>query len=143
MKRKNRSLLAAFCIPVAIMLAAIIYKEIYPFGDRCFLRVDMYNQYAPFFTELHRKLREGGSLLFSWRAGLGANFLALYAYYLASPFNWLLIFCPEDHIIEFMTLLIVVKIGLCGASFAWYLERHFHSDRYAVALIGVCYALSG
>ena len=62
MKRKRRPLLTAFCIPVAIMIAAVIYKEIYPFGDRCFLRVDLYNQYLPFFTELQRKLQEGGSL---------------------------------------------------------------------------------
>lgn len=143
MKRKRRPLLTAFCIPVAIMIAAVIYKEIYPFGDRCFLRVDLYNQYLPFFTELQRKLQEGGSLFFSWRAGLGANFLALYAYYLASPMNWLLVLCPRGLMIEFMTLLIIVKIGLCGLSFAWYLKRHYRTDRYAVALFAVFYALSG
>lgn len=143
MEQKRRPLLVAFCIPVAVMIAAVIYKEIYPFGDRCFLRVDMYNQYMPFFAELHRKMREGGSLFFSWRAGLGANFLALYAYYMASPVNWLLFFCPRDYIIEFMTALIIVKIGLCGVSFAWYLKRHFGTDRYAVSLFAVFYALSG
>ena len=76
MIKKRRPLLAAFCIPAAVMIAVILYKEIYPFGDRCFLRVDLYNQYLPFFTEFHRKLREGETLLFSWRAGLGANFPA-------------------------------------------------------------------
>lgn len=143
LRKKKRPLLTAFCIPVGIMLAAIIYREIYPFGDRCFLRVDMYNQYMPFFTEFHRKMREGGSLFFSWHAGLGANFTALYAYYLASPVNWLLYFCPEDYIIEFMTVLIVIKIGLCGSAFAWYLKRHFGTDSYAVSFFAVFYALSG
>jgi len=143
MLKKRRPLLAAFCIPVAVMLAAIVHNQIYPFGDRSFLRVDMYNQYMPFFTELHRKLREGGSLFFSWRAGLGANFVALYAYYLASPVNWLVGLCPKGHIIEFMTALIVGKIGLCGLTFAWYLKRHFETDSYAVTLFAVFYALSG
>ena len=143
MERKRRPLLAAFCIPTAIMLAVIVYKQIYPFGDRCFLRVDMYNQYMPFFTEFHRKLREGGSLTFSWNAGLGANFTALYAYYLASPVNWLLVLCPSELIIEFMTLLIVIKIGLCGLTFAWYLKKHFGTDDYAITLFSVFYALSG
>ena len=69
MGKRRRPLLLAFCIPVAILLAAIVYKGMYPFGDRCFLRVDMYNQYLPFFTEFHRKLQEGESLFFSWRAG--------------------------------------------------------------------------
>ena len=89
--RKKRPLLAAFCIPAAIMLAAVAYRRIYPFGDRCFLRVDLYHQYMPFFMELRRKLTEGGSLAFTWNGGLGVNFLALYAYYLASPLNWLLL----------------------------------------------------
>ena len=142
-ERTKYPLLLAFLIPVAVMGAVIMINEIYPFGDRCFLRVDMYNQYMPFFTEFHRKLRHGGSLFFSWHAGLGANFLALYAYYLASPMNWLLILCPEEYIIEFMTVLIVIKIGLCGLSFSWYLRRHFHTDSYAVTIFAVLYALSG
>lgn len=141
--RQKRPLLLAFCIPLGIMLAAIVNRGIYPFGDRCFLRVDMYNQYMPFFTEFHRKMHEGGSMLFSWHAGLGANFMALYAYYLASPVNWLLYFCPEDYIIEFMTVMIMIKIGLCGLSFAFYLKRHFHTDSYAISFFAVFYALSG
>lgn len=141
--RERVPLLLAFLIPVAVMTAVIIINEIYPFGDRCFLRVDMYNQYMPFFTEFHRKLRQGGSLLFSWHAGLGANFVGLYAYYLASPMNWLLILCPEEYIIEFMTILIVIKIGLCGLTFGWYLRRHFRTDSYAVSIFAVLYALSG
>ena len=142
-KRKKRPLLLAFCIPAAIMTAVIILKEIYPFGSRCFLRVDMYNQYMPFFMELHRKMREGESLLFSWRAGLGANFTALYAYYLASPMNWLLLLCPEPFVIEFMTVLIVIKTGLCGTTFAWYLKKHFRVNGYTVSVFAVFYALSG
>lgn len=141
--KKNRPLLWAFCIPAAIMLAAIVYKEIYPFGDNSFLRVDLYNQYLPFFTELHRKLRTGGSLDFSWLAGAGANFRAIYAYYLASPLNWLLVICPAGYLIEFMTGLIVLKISLCGLSFGWYLRRRFRTESWLIPLFAVFYALSG
>ena len=55
----------------------------------------MYHQYAPFFSEFQYKLTHGGSLLYSWDIGMGVNFSALYAYYLASPFNWLLVLCPK------------------------------------------------
>ncbi len=143
MGKRRRPLLLAFCIPVAILLAAIVYKGMYPFGDRCFLRVDMYNQYLPFFSEFHRKLQEGESLFFSWRAGLGANFVGLYAYYLASPMNWLLVVCPKAYILEFMTVLILVKTGLCGLTFAWYLKRHFGTESYGITLFSAFYALSG
>ena len=54
---------------------------------------------------------------------MGVNFAALYAYYLASPFNWLLLLCPSSLIIEFMTYMIVFKSGLAGLSMAWYLKK--------------------
>ena len=74
----------------------------------------MYHQYAPFFSEFQYKLTHGGSLLYSWDIGMGVNFSALYAYYLASPMNWLVALCPRQFLIEFMTVLIVIKTGLSG-----------------------------
>ena len=41
-----------------------------PFGEECFLRTDMYHQYAPFFSEFQYKLKQGGSLLYSWDIGM-------------------------------------------------------------------------
>ena len=137
------SLLAAFFIPMILMVVIFALKGIYPFGKECFLRTDMYHQYAPFFSEFQYKLKEGGSLLYSWDIGLGVNFTALYAYYLASPVNWLLFFCPKAYLIEFMTGLIVLKTGLCGLSFTWYLRRHSSPVRFGACYFGIFYALSG
>ena len=81
--------------------------------------------------------------MYSWDVGMGVNFAALYAYYLASPLNWLVILCPKAYIIEFMTGMIVVKIGLSGLSFAWYLRKHCHTETAAVGYFGIFYALSG
>ena len=103
----------------------------------------MYHQYAPFFSEFQHKLSGGGSLLYSWNIGMGINFSALYAYYLASPLNWFLILCPKNLVIEFMTYSIVLKIGLSGLSFAWYLRRHCNRNDFGVAFFGIFYALSG
>ena len=54
--------LLAFFIPVLSMIMFFIGKEIYPFGDRSFLRTDLYHLYAPFFQELKDKLANGESL---------------------------------------------------------------------------------
>ena len=77
--------IAAFFIPVVIMIIIFAQRGIFPFGEESFLRTDMYHQYAPFFSEFRHKLSEGGSLLYSWDIGMGVNLAALYAYYLASP----------------------------------------------------------
>ncbi len=141
--RPGDAYLAAFLIPVLVMVIIFIQRGIFPFGEKSFLRTDMYHQYAPFFSEFQYKLQNGGSLLYSWDVGLGVNFSALYAYYLASPFNWLLFFCPKSLVIEFMTYLIVIKIGLAGLSQTYYLRKHFNCKSFGAAFFGIFYALSG
>lgn len=133
----------SFIIPVVAMILIFIFRGIFPFGKETFLRTDMYHQYAPFFSEFQYKLHHGGSLLYSWDVGLGINFSALYAYYLASPLNWLLLLCPKGLILEFMTYMIVVKIGLAGVAMCWYLRRRFPEQTLGCSFIAILYALSG
>ena len=141
--RPYDGLAAAFLVPAVIMLIIFAQRGIFPFGEESFLRTDMYHQYAPFFAEFQDKLTHGGSLLYSWNIGMGVNFAALYAYYLASPLNWLLILCPKDLVIEFMTYSIVLKIGLSGLTMAYYLRRHNNTCDFGIAFFGIFYALSG
>ena len=141
--RPNDGLKIAFFIPMVIMVIIFIQRGIFLFGDESFLRTDMYHQYAPFFSEFQHKLRNGGSLLYSWDIGMGVNFAALYAYYLASPMNWLIMLCPKSLVIEFMTYMIVFKIGLSGLTFAWYLKKHCKTDSIGIGFFGIFYALSG
>ena len=141
--KSRHGLMIAFFVPVLVMICIFAQRGIFPFGERCFLRTDMYHQYAPFFSEFQHKLRTGGSLLYSWDVGMGVNFAALYAYYLASPLNWLILLCPKKFIIEFMTIMIVIKIGLSGLSFAWYLKQHSKNCILGVGFFGIFYALSG
>lgn len=52
----ENALPVSFLVPVLTMLLLFFVQGIYPFGDRTFLRSDMYAQYAPFFMEFRRKL---------------------------------------------------------------------------------------
>lgn len=139
---KRIPLLASFLLPFLLVIVICISHEVYPFGDRCILHIDMYHQYCPFFTELMHKLKTGGSIFYTWNVGLGVDFVSLYAYYLASPLNWLLIFCPQNHVIEFMTILVVLKISFAGLSFGYYLKSHFRTNYFAISLFATAYALS-
>lgn len=135
-------LLISFLLPLIITVIICIDHGVYPFGDRCLLQVDMYHQYCPFFTEFADKLKTGGSLMYSWTVGLGSDFVSLYAYYLASPLNWFLVLCPRAHVIEFMSVLMILKISLCGLTCGYYLKKHFKTDHPALALFATAYALS-
>lgn len=135
--------LCAFFIPIIVMIAVFIQRGIFPFGEMSFLRTDLYHQYAPFFQEMKKKLTEGGSLFYSWDIGMGTNFMALFAYYLASPLNWLLYLCPRDYIIEFITYFIVIKIGLSSLSMTYYLIQHNGKRDFGATFFGIFYGLSG
>ena len=80
---------------------------------------------SAFFNELWEKLRNGASLMYTWNIGLGSDFVSVFAYYLASPLNWLVVLFPKSHIIEFIELLIIFKISLSGATFFYFLKEHF------------------
>ena len=41
----------SFFVPVLIVTVILIAGGVYPFGEECFLRTDMYHQYAPFMSE--------------------------------------------------------------------------------------------
>ena len=141
--RPSDAFLISFLVPVVVMIVIFVARGIFPFGEQTFLRTDMYHQYAPFFSEYQYKLRNGGSLLYSWDLGLGVNFSALFAYYLASPLNLLVILCPKNLVIEFMTMMIVFKMGACGVTMTLYLRRHFGEETFGAAYFGIFYALSG
>ena len=143
LKSKQKLYIVSFGIPFFTMLILFAINKIFPFGDRSFLNIDMYHQYFPFLTEFFHKLRSGDSLFYSWNAGIGSNLIALYAYYLASPINWLCVLVPESILMEFMTYLVVVKIGLCGLTAAMYLSKHFHTEKMSVAFFALFYAMSG
>lgn len=140
---ERQILVIAFLLPFIIMLTLFGIKGIYPFGDRSFLSGDLYHQYMPFFSELLRKVRAGESLSFSYNVGIGSNFLALFVYYLASPAHVLALLVPEKYLMEFISYLTVVKIGLAGMSFCYYLQKHFRTESSAVFLFSSFYALSG
>lgn len=144
--KDNQTYIAAFLMPFLTMLVIFAGARIFPFGDRSFLHIDMYHQYFPFLTDMYRAIHstgEGSSLLYSWNAGLGTNFTALYTYYLASPVNWLCAICPEKYLMEFMSYFVVVKIGFCGFTCAYYLSKHFDTKSITVAFFGMFYAMSG
>lgn len=115
--KKYFPMLLAFVVPLLICIGICIGNGVYPFGDNCILHIDLYHQYCPFFTEFMNKLRNGDSLMYTWNIGLGSDFVSVFAYYIASPLNWLIVFCPSDYVIEFMTILIILKIALAGLFF--------------------------
>ena len=141
-KRRKRNTLFGFLIPTLAMVIAFAVNEVSPFGDRGILIIDSLHQYLPFFTEFHEKLVNSESLRYSFGGGLGINFWATFAYYFASPLNFLIVLFPTSMMMEAMALLVVLKIGLSGGLFSYYLSRRNKDRNYTPILFGCMFALS-
>lgn len=120
--QRNKLILAAFCLPVILMLLAFLVMGIYPVGENQIAVIDMYHQYVPFLGELQSKLQSGGSLFYTWNGAGGSNFWNLLAYYGASPLNLILVLFPKKFLMEGVTLILLLKIGLAGSTMAVYLR---------------------
>ncbi|MHC1694475.1 MAG: YfhO family protein [Eubacteriales bacterium] len=139
---KRRYLFLAFFVPFALMFAAFGAIQLYPFGDRQIMVIDAWHQYYPFLNELHTKLTEGGSLLYSWNGGLGSNFLVLISYYAASPVYLLSVLCPQEYLREFMALATLIKIGCSGLFFGIYLKGIYKRCDITTVAFSTLYAMS-
>ncbi|MBQ3489816.1 MAG: YfhO family protein [Clostridia bacterium] len=135
-------LIAAFCIPFLLMLAVYICLEKHPFGNNTVLTLDMQAQYAYYFEALRRLLTEGGSWLYSWERTLGGEFMGIISYYLASPFNLLIVLFPKSMIPDAIMFVQLVKVGAMGVTFAYYLRKTRKTSDMLSISFGVMYALS-
>ena len=133
---------AGFGVTALAAGIGFITLNIWPIGDEILLIIDSLHQYLPFYTDMHRKLADGESLLFSFSGGLGYNFWSTYAYYLASPLNFLMAFIPVEHVCDFMDFMILIKIGLCGGTFSWYLHKRDPKRKYMPVAFGMMFGLS-
>ena len=140
-KQIYTDLLSAFFLPMLIFLLILFRNQIVPFGETTLLYSDLDSQYIEFMDEYRRVLLGQGSFFWSWHAGLGMNFFAIIAYYLASPFNLLLALFPENQLPLAVTVITALKLGFIGAAFALHLQRHYKTRGTHVVLCAICYAL--
>lgn len=141
-KRIAQPEVLAFIMPVVILGIVYIIRGVFPFGDNMYTRMDFYHQYAPFVKEFCRRIAEGDSLLYAWEFGLGTNYWAHFAYYLASPVNFLLVLLPDTWIIETMNITMVLRAGVASVAMVYFLKEEKEKNSFMSAF-GVFYALCG
>jgi uncharacterized membrane protein YfhO len=141
--KKHYIILLAFFMPPLILEVAYAVNGIFPFGKLDILTIDLYHQYAPFISDLQDKLSSFSSLQYSWSGGLGVNYLPLYAYYLASPLNLITVLFPKDYLTEVVLVLTLLKVGLAGGFFAFYLKGVHGEESLITVAFSMLYALSG
>ena len=128
-------------LSLACMCLAYTFLGMWPLGDKTGMIVDMHHQYAPLLARLREMILTGGSPLYSFEVGLGINFVSLFGYYLASPFNLLLVFFPEHLLAEGILVITLLKNALAGAFFAACVQSVYRRRNITVPMVSVMYAL--
>ncbi len=133
---------SAFLIPFVLCACMYFLKGSFPFGDGSVLVLDLNAQYVSFYEEMQDILRGDGSIIYTWQRALGGEFLGILAYYVASPFLFLLLLFPSGAILDAIFLIFLCKAGACGATMAFYLSRrHPNPDSLPILLFSSMYAL--
>ena len=142
--RGERSYLGiCFILPVIIMWIIYICMQVFPFGEESVLVLDLNGQYVYFFEELKNIIYGDGSLLYSFSRPLGGEFFGIFAYYLSSPFSFIVALFPASYMTEALLIMFLLKTGCCGLTFGVYIDATRKRNPVSTVLFSAMYALCG
>ncbi len=132
----------AAVLPMAVMALIYLAMEVWPFGKGSVLVLDLNGQYVYYFEALRDILRGEQGFLYSFERALGGEFLGIIAYYLASPFSFIVALFPEGMITESLYWILLLKCGLSGFNMCYYLHASHPTRPLNEVLFAMMYALS-
>ncbi len=146
MRKKQRGfralwmLMLSFFLPSAVLLVVYGVFGIAPFGQKSLLIMDMSDQYVEFYAGL-RHMGQNGDIFFSWGKAMGGNYTGVFAYYLSSPFSFLVLLFPQEQITAALFVMNLLKIGCAGLTFAFFLRKRFGQWDSVYPVFAMAYAL--
>lgn len=143
-QRARSALFWAACaaLPVLLLLALSAWGGIYPLGPESFLTEDLKYQYIDFFTWFRHVLTGEVNIFYSFAQGMGSNTWGLYSYYLASPFNFIILLFDEAHLTLAIYVIVALKLACMNVAMVWYLRRRFALSRSWALALALCYTWS-
>lgn len=140
---KKYPLILSFLLPGLLVAFYFAIRGAFPFGSSSVLTVDLGQQYIDFFAYLRQTLLGNpGQLFYASNKGLGGDMFGVFAYYLLSPFNLLVVLFPADLLDVAVFVIMILKISTAGLTMGWYAKRHAITG-LMIPTFGLAYALSG
>lgn len=140
---KKRAYILALLLPAAILFAAYIVFQVYPFGKRSVLSLDLNAQYVYYYDYMYDVFAGDESLFYSWSRNLSGEFMGIIGYYLASPFSLIVWLFPRKMITEGLLTMMIAKAAAAGLSCCFLLKKHRGYGDLTSVLFSVMYALCG
>lgn len=102
----------------------------------------MDQQVVPLLLDFKDILSGKASLLYSFSNAGGMNFWGVFFFNLASPFSFLAALMPKSAMLQFMNVLVMLKMAFSAFTFCCYERRHDIHPALSV-LVSLYYAFSG
>ena len=140
---RNKAYLLSLFIPAALLFISYMLFGVYPFGERSVLALDLNAQYVYYYDYMYDVFAGRESLFYSWSRTFSGEFFGTFAYYLASPFNFIVWLFPRKAITEGLLTMLLVKSAAGGLTCCFLLKKHRGYTDLTATLFSVMYALSG
>jgi len=114
-------------VTAALLWLAFCLGGFVPFGNNTPAVTDAKLQYLDLFAYYRDVLTGQNTAAYTFSNTLGGGAVAIIAYYLASPFNLLVLLFPKEQMNLFLEVLITVKLSAASAAFAWFIGRRFRN----------------
>ena len=143
-RRDRVRIVALSGILTFFILCLLFYiKGIAPFGSVSLAVMDAQIQYLDFFSYFKDVLTGKNSIAYTFGKGLGGTNIAVYSYYLSSPFSLLVVFFGAQHMNCFFNIAAALKITMASIAFATFCVHRFNANKRPVitVLLSIGYAL--
>lgn len=138
--KKSKYIWFSFLVPLAIY--TLIFASASLFTNKMMINGDSAAQYYPLFHYL-KDLLTGSNTLYTLSKGIGGTMFGTIFYYLSSPFNLLLCFIGKSHILNFMTILTIIKLSLCSMTMYIYMTHKFEEKSISIFMFSLLYSFIG
>ena len=139
--KKSIIYILAFILPIIIIASVFLFRKIGINSNRTILFSDMFSQYIGYFGKLKDVLSSDGSIFYAFNKSIGGNTIGLFAYYLASPLNLIILLFPKELLANAILTIYLIKIGICSLTLAIYINKVYKKNDYSVLIFSLCYGL--
>ena len=112
-----------FLAPTILMFIVYACFGIHPFGEKSVLVLDLNGQYVSYYQAMWDWFHGDGSLIYDWSRNLSGEMFGVYAYYLASPFMFIICLMPRSAICGAVMAMQLFKIGSAAVTFTYLLRK--------------------
>ena len=132
----------ALCALLLMLMFSINGFALFDNKNLTIISFDMQSEYIAYLRYLKMMLLKDGQLdVYSFSKDFGGDFLSIYAFYLASPFNYLVVFVADKDLPLFFLWTSLIKMSLASAFMYLLIRYHAKKDDLVYWGFGIAYGL--